>query len=38
VVVISERGGIPELDAYEELASGELIPLWLPGRGVEWRA
>jgi hypothetical protein len=30
--------GIPEPDAYEELASGELAPLWLPGRGAEWRA
>lgn len=28
--------GVPEPDAYEETASGELVPLWLPDRDAEW--
>ena len=30
--------GIPEPDAEVEEADGRIVPVWLPGRDVEWRA
>jgi hypothetical protein len=30
--------GLPEPDAWEELANGQLVPLWRPGRDAEFEA
>jgi hypothetical protein len=30
--------GLPEPDAWQELANGTLVPLWRPGRDAEFEA